>query len=61
MGSRRGDDAEKHFADAIVKERPRFDQVIRPKPGAVVASPVLAAYDPEPDYFFHWYRDSALW
>ncbi len=25
-----------------------------------MASPVLAAYDPEPDYFFHWYRDSAL-
>ncbi len=44
----------------IVKERPRFGQVIRPKPGSVVASPVLAAYDPEPDYFFHWYRDSAL-
>ena len=31
-----------------------------PKPGSVVASPVLAAYDPEPDYFFHWYRDSAV-
>ena len=44
----------------IVKERPRFGQVIIPKPGSVVASPVLAAYDPEPDYFFHWYRDSAL-
>jgi glucoamylase len=44
----------------IVKERPRFGQVILPKPGSVVASPVLAAYDPDPDYFFHWYRDSAL-
>ena len=44
----------------IVKLRPRFGQVIVPKPGSVVASPVLAAYDPEPDYFFHWYRDSAL-
>src|SRR5262249_36058479 len=44
----------------IVKTRPHFDQVIYPKPGAVVASPVLAAYDPEPDYFFHWYRDSAV-
>ena len=21
---------------------------------------MLAAYDPDPDYFFHWYRDSAL-
>jgi glucoamylase len=44
----------------IVKQRPGFGQVIHPKPGSVVASPVLAAYDPEPDYFFHWYRDSAL-
>lgn len=44
----------------IIKERPRFGQVIVPKRGSVVASPVLAAYDPDPDYFFHWYRDSAL-
>jgi glucoamylase len=44
----------------ITKERARFGQVITPKPGSVVASPVLAAYDPDPDYFFHWYRDSAL-
>ena len=44
----------------IIKQRPHFSQVIQPKPGSVVASPVLAAYDPEPDYFFHWYRDSAL-
>ena len=21
---------------------------------------MLGAYDPEPDYFFHWYRDSAV-
>ncbi|HEV7960570.1 MAG TPA: glycoside hydrolase family 15 protein, partial [Rhizomicrobium sp.] len=44
----------------IVKERQHFGQIIVPKPGSVVASPVLAAYDPDPDYFFHWYRDSAL-
>ena len=25
-----------------------------------MASPVLASYDPDPDYFFHWFRDSAL-
>ncbi len=43
----------------IVKTRAHFGQVIVPKPGAVVASPVLAGYDPDPDYFFHWYRDSA--
>ena len=44
----------------IVKARPGFDQVIHPAPGAVVASPVPASYDPDPDYFFHWYRDSAI-
>lgn len=44
----------------IVKRRPGFAQTIRPRRGAIVASPILAAYDPDPDYFFHWYRDSAL-
>jgi glucoamylase len=44
----------------LVKTRPGFGQVIRPLRGAIVASPVLASYDPDPDYFFHWYRDSAL-
>ena len=44
----------------VVKERSGFGQIIRPRPGAIVASPILAAYDPDPDYFFHWYRDSAL-
>ncbi len=45
---------------AIVKERAGFGQHMRALPGAVVASPVPGAYDPDPDYFFHWYRDSAL-
>jgi glucoamylase len=44
----------------LVKERPGFGQRIQAKKGAVVASPILAAYDPDPDYFFHWYRDSAI-
>lgn len=44
----------------IVKTRPGFGQTIRPAPGSVVASPVPASYDPDPDYFFHWYRDSAI-
>jgi glucoamylase len=44
----------------IVKVRPGFGQTVRPCRGAIVASPVLASYDPEPDYFFHWYRDSAV-
>ncbi len=45
---------------ALTKRRPGFGQIIRPRRGAIVASPILAAYDPDPDYFFHWYRDSAL-
>src|SRR5579871_2916342 len=44
----------------IVKERPGFGQTVRPVKGSIVASPVLAAYDPDPDYFFHWFRDSAV-
>ncbi|MES2886408.1 MAG: glycoside hydrolase family 15 protein [Pseudomonadota bacterium] len=45
---------------AIVKHRPGFGQTIRPVAGAIVASTVLADWDPDPDYFFHWFRDSAL-
>ncbi|HJW51246.1 MAG TPA: glycoside hydrolase family 15 protein [Burkholderiaceae bacterium] len=44
----------------IIKERPGFGQTVRPVAGSIVASPVLAAYDPDPDYFFHWFRDSAI-
>jgi Glycosyl hydrolases family 15 len=44
----------------ITKARPGFDQLIRPVRGAVLASPVPASYDPDPDYFFHWLRDSAI-
>ncbi len=44
----------------VVKERPGFGQTVRPVPGSIVASPVLASWDPDPDYFFHWFRDSAI-
>jgi glucoamylase len=44
----------------IVKRRPGFGQVVIPGKGSIVASPVLASYDPDPDYFFHWFRDSAV-
>ena len=44
----------------LLKSRPGFGQVVRPVKGSIVASPVLAAYDPDPDYFFHWFRDSAV-
>ena len=47
-------------AVGIVKARPGFAQSVRPQRGSIVASPVLGAYDPEPDYFFHWFRDSAV-
>ncbi|MGJ7501510.1 glycoside hydrolase family 15 protein [Variovorax sp. ZT5P49] len=45
---------------SIVKHREGFGQTIRPVAGAIVASPVLGNYDPDPDYFFHWFRDSAV-
>jgi glucoamylase len=44
----------------LVKERPGFGQRVVPRPGSVLASPIPAAYDPDPDYFFHWFRDSAI-
>jgi glucoamylase len=47
-------------AVSIVKHRLGFGQTVIPKKGSIVASPVLAAYDPDPDYFFHWFRDSAV-
>ncbi|WP_286571551.1 glycoside hydrolase family 15 protein [Variovorax gracilis] len=45
---------------SIVKHRPGFGQTVHPIAGAIVASPVLGGYDPDPDYFFHWFRDSAV-
>jgi glucoamylase len=47
-------------ATSITKIRAGFDQRITPRKGSVVASPVPGAYDPYPDYFYHWFRDSAL-
>ena len=47
-------------ATKLVKDRPGFGQRISPRPGSVLASPVPASYDPDPDYFFHWFRDSAI-
>jgi glucoamylase len=44
----------------LVKERVGFGQTVRPVAGSIVASPVLASWDPDPDYFFHWFRDSAV-
>ncbi len=47
-------------ATDIVKQRPGFGQSVQAGVGSIVASPVLASYDPDPDYFFHWYRDSSV-
>ncbi|MBG0797064.1 glucan 1,4-alpha-glucosidase [Methylocystis sp. L43] len=47
-------------ATELVKVRCHFGQTIRPAPGSVLASPEFASYDPNPDYFFHWVRDSAI-
>jgi glucoamylase len=47
-------------ATDIIKQRPGFGVAVQAGVGSVVASPVLASYDPEPDYFFHWYRDASV-
>jgi len=47
-------------ATHLVMERPGFGQRVVPRPGSVLASPVPAHYDPDPDYFFHWFRDAAI-
>ena len=47
-------------ATGITKTRPGFGQTIVPKRGSIIASPMLASWDPDPDYFFHWFRDSAI-
>lgn len=44
----------------ITLHRPAFGQSITPRRGSVLASPAMADWNPEPDYFFHWLRDSAL-
>ena len=45
---------------SIMKQRPGFGQTVHPVAGAIVASPALGDWDPDPDYFFHWFRDSAV-
>jgi glucoamylase len=47
-------------ATQLVMERPGFGQRVIPRPGSILASPVPAHYDPDPDYFFHWFRDAAI-
>lgn len=47
-------------ATGLTRVRKAFGQTITPARGSVLASPVIADWDPEPDYFFHWVRDSAI-
>ncbi len=47
-------------ATRLVRRRDAFGQIIIPAAGSVLASPEIADWDPEPDYFFHWIRDSAI-
>ncbi|MGH6847953.1 MAG: glycoside hydrolase family 15 protein [Methylocella sp.] len=46
-------------ATHLVKERRGFGQTIRPARGSILASTAIGSWDPDPDYFFHWLRDSA--
>lgn len=47
-------------ATHLRRERLAFGQVVVPARGSVLASPVIADWNPEPDYFFHWVRDAAI-
>lgn len=47
-------------ATNLRRVRETFGQNIVPAAGSVLASPAIANWDPEPDYFFHWVRDSAI-
>jgi glucoamylase len=47
-------------ATHLIRTREAFGQVVVPARGSVLASPAMADWNPEPDYFFHWLRDSAI-
>jgi glucoamylase len=47
-------------ATSVARVRDTFAQTIIPARGSVLASPSVADWNPEPDYFFHWVRDSAI-
>lgn len=47
-------------ATDLVMNRDSFGQVIVPKPGSIVAAPATDLSGGDPDYFFHWLRDSSL-
>jgi glucoamylase len=47
-------------ATQLTRRRDEFGQVIVPAKGSVLASPAIGNRNSEPDYFFHWLRDSAI-
>jgi glucoamylase len=47
-------------ATDLTRRREPFRQTVIPAKGSVLASPVVSDWNPEPDYFFHWVRDSAM-
>jgi glucoamylase len=47
-------------ATHLRRNREAFGQTVVPAEGSVLASPAIADWNPEPDYFFHWIRDSAI-
>jgi glucoamylase len=51
--------AENVSATSLVMERPCFSQIVRPAKGAVLAAAATNITATNPDYFFHWLRDSA--
>jgi len=47
-------------ATRLSRHRAGFGWTVRPAPGSILASQRIANWDPEPDYFHHWIRDSAI-
>jgi len=47
-------------ATDLTRTRAPFGRTVIPAKGSVLASPVIADWNPEPDYFFHWVRDAAI-
>ncbi|MDB5491647.1 MAG: amyD [Micavibrio sp.] len=47
-------------ATGLTKKREAFAQAVTPEKGSVLASPGMGNWDPDPDYFFHWWRDAAV-
>lgn len=47
-------------ATGLMRARAGFGWRVQPAAGSVLASKRAANWDPEPDYFYHWVRDSAI-